>query len=365
MAQNIVLCVFCGKLPVEKSKEHILPGWLLSLTGDPKRNVNLGYRFDSETGKLLAHSHAFSSFTIPSCGSCNNHYGRLEELVQPVVGSLIAGASLDAASAQLLLDWFDKCRVGLWLSTRTLGLNPFRAAEPKFHINQRIGSSDRALFITRLPIEAGEGLTFSGVGTPLFGSMPSVAGLRINNLLFTSASCAGLLAYRLGLPYLHDKKVKTPNGIFYEGAMKFGTGRRRLPLIRYHYPFPALKIYQPMNPDGLGMVVPRLFAAPYVREHFHSADCERGHILNEENSSLGWLRDRPDQSAVIPTIEISSKVPSDWTTTVVKLQVAVSKLGAWGGPPVPEKEHFYRLRLIKRLAKLNEVFVTRASTSPD
>jgi hypothetical protein len=43
-------CVFCGKtvLKSERSKEHILPIWLLKATGDPHRNIRI--EFDPDSG---------------------------------------------------------------------------------------------------------------------------------------------------------------------------------------------------------------------------------------------------------------------------------------------------------------------------
>ena len=38
-------CVFCGKKPENKNKEHIIPQWLIKLTGDPNRKINLGVDF--------------------------------------------------------------------------------------------------------------------------------------------------------------------------------------------------------------------------------------------------------------------------------------------------------------------------------
>ena len=35
-------CIFCGKKPSEKNREHIIPRWLIALTGDPKREWYLG-----------------------------------------------------------------------------------------------------------------------------------------------------------------------------------------------------------------------------------------------------------------------------------------------------------------------------------
>lgn len=42
-------CVFCGSKPESKNKEHILPQWLLKLTGDPNREIFLGRKWHEDT----------------------------------------------------------------------------------------------------------------------------------------------------------------------------------------------------------------------------------------------------------------------------------------------------------------------------
>ena len=38
-------CVFCGKPPDGKTREHVVPYWLLEMTGDPTRVVAFGLDF--------------------------------------------------------------------------------------------------------------------------------------------------------------------------------------------------------------------------------------------------------------------------------------------------------------------------------
>ena len=42
MKKTKKICVFCGKKPIEKTNEHIIPLWLIEYTGDPKRKIFLG-----------------------------------------------------------------------------------------------------------------------------------------------------------------------------------------------------------------------------------------------------------------------------------------------------------------------------------
>ena len=45
------ICVFCGLQPHSKNKEHIIPQWLIKMTGEPNRQANFGH--DSRHYKKL------------------------------------------------------------------------------------------------------------------------------------------------------------------------------------------------------------------------------------------------------------------------------------------------------------------------
>lgn len=63
-------CVFCGEVPKDKNKEHILPQWLLKLTGNPKRVVKFG--FDYFNDRSLEFD--WKSLAVPSCSACNSEF---------------------------------------------------------------------------------------------------------------------------------------------------------------------------------------------------------------------------------------------------------------------------------------------------
>jgi hypothetical protein len=73
-------CVFCGQQPTNRNREHILPQWLLALTGDPKRVVSLGY--DYHKGK--PREFAISQFVVPACTACNYRYAEFETLAKGI-----------------------------------------------------------------------------------------------------------------------------------------------------------------------------------------------------------------------------------------------------------------------------------------
>jgi len=77
------ICVFCGKFPQEKSKEHVLPQWLIKLTGDPNRIASFGVNLSGP--KFEMRRFAFNSLTFPACAVCNNRFARLEANVELVL----------------------------------------------------------------------------------------------------------------------------------------------------------------------------------------------------------------------------------------------------------------------------------------
>jgi len=117
-------CVFCGDIPNDKTKEHVVPQWLIKLTGDPKRQAFFGLRksSDKDTKERIF---SFDQFTFPACNACNEEYSYLEALVKPILSDVLAGNEVTSIKLSILLDWMDKIRIGLWLGFNQLdNLNP-------------------------------------------------------------------------------------------------------------------------------------------------------------------------------------------------------------------------------------------------
>ena len=123
-------CVFCGKKPTNKNKEHVIPRWLIEYTGEINRRINVG--FDSNKHELRTFS--FNQLTLPACEQCNFEFGKIEAKVKPIIISLIEKGELVYSDTSLLLDWVDKVRVGLWLLFYTLDNNSMDIG-PNFFIN--------------------------------------------------------------------------------------------------------------------------------------------------------------------------------------------------------------------------------------
>lgn len=198
------LCVFCGLKVVSKTKEHVIPKWLIKMTGDPKRNVNFQVFLPHNQGRTRNFS--FDNFQFPACDSCNNDFAELEGQAKSVVEKLLSRSGISGVEWTTLLDWFDKVRIGIWLGTRSLDKN-YVAVDPLFHIADRMGAKDRALIIAAA--RQGQRLSFFGSNSLTFRFMPSCFGVLINNIGLVNVSHEFLLSRRMGFPYAEDLKWET------------------------------------------------------------------------------------------------------------------------------------------------------------
>jgi hypothetical protein len=197
------ICVFCGKPPENKNKEHILPQWLLKMTGKPNRIVKFGYNYLAEKEIIFD----WKSLTVPACTKCNKNYGKLEGEVRPIVEKLTNKAEINSNEAIKLLDWLDKVRIGLWINYYYLEKNKAQI-NPRFFIENRIGRKDRFMQIQFLESKKeSEGLNAFGVETLSFQFNPSCFGLRINNILILNGSNDFIISENCGFPF--PKKIES------------------------------------------------------------------------------------------------------------------------------------------------------------
>lgn len=189
------VCVFCGTTPVDKNNEHVIPQWLMKLTGNPGRIVRFGY--DPKKGSPI--EFAWKSFQFPACTKCNDDFADFEAQVKSIMEQTLERKDLTIAQCTTLLDWFDKVRIGLWFANYYLLKNP-SGINPHLSIKQRIATSDRVLLIYPTT-DKSQGITYFGAETPLFQLQPSCFGLRINDLVFINLSSQFLIAKHCGFPY--------------------------------------------------------------------------------------------------------------------------------------------------------------------
>lgn len=239
---NNRFCAFCGEKPEKKNKEHILPQWLLELTGDPKRVVNFGTNF--EKGKTVRFD--WSSFCVPACEACNSEYSDLEGRARSYVLTLLDRGALTSIEYSDFLDWLDKVRIGIWIAYHFIQGNP-TGIKPTFHIKTRICQKDRMIAIYPMAGD-GKGLNAFGVESLVFHRQPSCFALRINDLLILNMSSDYLFAGRCGFPFPKSCFTMLDGDDAYLMQVNDFSITRRVkhPLIRRSIAKPSIHIYQPI-----------------------------------------------------------------------------------------------------------------------
>lgn len=197
-------CVFCGRLidRRSRSREHILPMWLLKATGDPHRKFKLWS--DPYSGRDSIRP--ASTFTFPACLGCNQRYGaQLEGQARKIISSISEGRSITVANAYRLLDWLDKVRIGLWLGQKML--HDEGDFEPRFHIDTRLGRKDRIAVIAVDLADKRKQLSFGGTDNNVFRLSQAGFFLRINNIQIVNVSGDFLLSQEVGLPHSEESRL--------------------------------------------------------------------------------------------------------------------------------------------------------------
>ena len=259
-------CVFCGNKPQDKNKEHIIPRWLINKTGNPTRNINLGIDMRLENNGERVRSHAFDKLTLPACEKCNSQFGKIEEKVKCVIESILEHNCMRYEDISILLDWLDKVRIGLWHYFYIMNGN-IMDIDPHFHINSRVRAFDRMLIIYKVPGMT-KGINFIGTDTMAFQLMPSAFLFRINDYYFLNISKEFLLARRFGFPFLESKEYVNEQSDQFVASIVAGTGKMRLPLLKYSFLEGGTEVYQPILFDIENKELFRkLYDNEYVRQH--------------------------------------------------------------------------------------------------
>lgn len=223
---------FVVKSHPKKNKEHIIPKWLIELTGDKNRQILVGRDWSDSSLKKRVFS--FSSFTLPACKVCNSEYGVLEGETKPILLNIINNKEINHDDINKLLDWFDKVRIGLWFSTIVLNKN-HNGIKPHYFIGDRVGKADRALLVYKKEGSEEKGVSFIGADTPIFHTMPSVFGLRINDHIFVNISSPFLLHEDFGVLKLngHDIDSDSEHNIH---TYSDGSNNIRMPEFLINFP---------------------------------------------------------------------------------------------------------------------------------
>lgn len=281
-------CVFCGSKPNKKTKEHIIPKWLIELTGDPNREINLGIdtALYSSTGKLKMRKYRFSSFHFPACYNCNKEFSELEGKAKIIVKKILLKERLVNTEINTLLDWFDKVRTGLWLGTQLLD-RQMLPISPKFYIKSRVAKKDRYLLMYEF-MDNWQGVQFTGFNSPVFLISPSCISLSINNYKFISISSDFLFSQNIGFPfpikhYIRARDIKT----YFDFVG--GLETIKLPLISKPFIEPSIEIFQPVIPIELVKKSPLLeqfYNTKYIKDNCMNFEKGLGDIFYIDNNEL-------------------------------------------------------------------------------
>jgi hypothetical protein len=273
--------------------------WLIKATGDPNRVV-----------PLIGTKRPLSTFHFPSCTKCNSRYGEtLEANAQAVLAKMLEDAPISASDLNILLDWLDKVRIGLWLASIYLGKNHIRVdqftshyVKPKFHIESRIGKRDRMVAIYRA-IERKKDLCFTGTDGWFFIKTPSCFALLVNHLVFFNISIEFLLSKQLGLPYPGNRVPQR------DGTTGFlivsGTQKITFPVLPFRIDENCTKIYQPMFGDVAG-TAGELYGGDYVRDMCIDFDKGVGAPLIEQSNSVSLYPSEPS-TLWRPSVELPAE----------------------------------------------------------
>jgi hypothetical protein len=305
------ICVFCGHLPKAKTKEHVIPRWLIEMTGDPKRLASFGMDW---LGSGNERRFAFDQLTAPACEECNRVFGRLEELVKPVLQRVMRERSISSAEASLMLDWFDKVRVGMWLTWWMLDKNA-AGIDPHFHVVSRVGSKDRMLAIAHAGPVGTERLNFFGPGLLAFQFVPCCLVLRIKEYVFLNISADQLFSSRLGFPCIERGSIRPHGNGLFSAVYMPGAERIRVPLLRrLKLPQPGTAFFQPMIPEDYRGQRDSIWGTDYVRANCEDWENGIGRVFVASERQVRPL----DAREPIPS------APLDWTSTRLFLNYSAS-----------------------------------------
>jgi hypothetical protein len=265
------VCVFCGNPPNKKNKEHIIPKWLMKLTGTENKDMSVGSDWIKQEEQIFR----FTAFTFPSCTKCNDEFSKVEASVKPIVEAILKDEYVGADELDLLLDWFDKVRISLWLGLQYMNKGTFNL-EPKYYINNRVGLKDRLLAITNC-YDNYKGIKWTGVNTLGFIVNPTCFTLKINHILFTNCSQDFVVAEQLGFPYpLFERQ--NPSSKLTDMLIAKGKEKLNAKLFKSKLYYPTTTICQPIFSEGK-RILPDSYTSDYVRQNSYDFVKGKGKIF--------------------------------------------------------------------------------------
>jgi hypothetical protein len=282
-------CIFCGGKPQNKNKEHVIPQWLSKYLDR--------YQAECDLSPVTDLKIPFSRLTFPACEKCNSADSKLEAEAKNVIEKLMESKSVTGAEINVLLDWFDKLRTGIWLGQLMLA-KKIDLIDPNFYINDRIGTQDRMLIIERVD-GLGQGLGLVGSNTELFTYMPSVFQVCFHDVLITSASTPGLVSSKLGFPRL--SKVQKFGWHESIATITKGTSKTVHPVVMNIDATDKTIIYQPIFKGFVSHT--NLYNTQYVQQHSYDANAGLGGIFVQRNNNAIRYLNPDDKVTLMPKMQ--------------------------------------------------------------
>lgn len=281
-------------MPESKNREHVLPLWLIELTGNPNRIVDFGIDKNSIFGsEPKIWQYAFDQYQFPSCFKCNKEFGKLEQIIQHAMSCLLSKEPLSAWDFHHLLNWLDKVRIGLWLGRRYLDKN-ITGVRPKYYIASRMGITDRMLSIYWTDSER-KGLSIIGSDGPLFIYNPCCISMVVNNICIFNMATDYLFSRRLGFPFAHKAFWREEDDRI---EIELSKARERVmqPILRHQMYIHGTEVYQPMFPLWSNPEFREYYDIPYVRERSLDFDKGIGSIFRKRDNMLDLYPLTPSKS---------------------------------------------------------------------
>jgi len=353
------ICIFCGKDAENKTKEHIIPKWLIKLTKQAKQEFLFGPYYNFENNKKLNldfQSFTFENFVYPACYNCNIEYSKLELSVKPVIQKILGEDNLNTKDFNLLLTWLDKVRIGLYIADLYNSKN-ILGIQPNFFIRQGVQTKDRMLLIYKFETNINN-LIFGGTGLPAFMHYPLSFYLIINNIGFLNIADDFLLSKSFGLPYPKERYLENNKNV---EVLVPGTKNINYPVIDVRYNEECTQIYQPVFNKFFRYYIQLLCPLDYYRKIFGNENSTYGEIFYKKpgTSIKKYLKEKNNDWIINTNLQLTDENINEYLY-LIALRVQYKYLCQYGVETAPEikDEINRRLRnaseLIKEILKFLE-----------
>ena len=284
---------------MKKSKEHIIPNWLINLVNPEIKALPFFPFLNRETGNYEEKAIPWAAIAFPACEECNLYYGRLEDHAKGIIEALLSGEDVLIGVEPLttLFDWLSKMRMGMWFAYMYYLELPLEEGS-NAAIGKRMHMHDRLAVIYKLRTDL-KGIHFTGPGIPAFQALPTIFGMRINDYYFVNMATVSLVSKNLGFPYV--KRIKLGENA--EPEIIRGSEKVSPPILEHLHGDiidHSIKLYQPMY----GMendLFPEAYVSDYIKDN--SMFDGVGKIYIDNNQSVERLEKGPDYPLPVTVIE--------------------------------------------------------------